>query len=145
MSLKINPRREYKIPFEEGDVSFSITFKFKPSEDMDLGKVREKLSQTGDIAKVDTVDYIVRSSITDCEGILDEDTGVEIKPVDEYTQKVLMDIIKGYPEYYTKVLIAYMGPKGKNLKTGVTPQLTPAGEQTTVPNASQPNVETVAS
>lgn len=149
--IKIKTDRTYKIPYEQDGDSFSITFKFIPSEDLDLTQIRQKLVKAvTDIdlsAQMDTVDHVIRRSIIDCEDILDEDTNEPVKlknedgSINEYVQKVLMDVIKMYPDYYLKVLTAYMGPKGKNLKTGVTEQSTGAGGQENVEHASLTSVE----
>ncbi len=149
--LKIKTDRTYKIPYEQDGDSFSITFKFTPSEDLDLTQIRQKLVKAAidaDLsAQMDTVDHVIRRSIIDCEDIFDEDTNEPVKlknedgSINEYVQKVLMDVIKMYPDYYLKVLTAYMGPKGKNLKTGVTEQLTGAGGQENVEHASLTSAE----
>lgn len=149
--IKIKTDRTYKIPYEQNGDSFSITFKFTPSEDLDLTQIRQKLVKAvTDIdlsAQMDTVDHVIRRSIIDCEDILDEDTNEPVKlknedgSINEYVQKVLMDVIKMYPDYYLKVLTAYMGPKGKNLKTGVTEQSTGAGGLENVDHASLTSVE----
>lgn len=149
--IKIKTDRTYKIPYEQDGDSFSITFKFIPSEDLDLTQIRQKLIKAvTDIdlsAQMDTVDHVIRRSIIDCEDILDEDTNEPVKlknedgSINEYVQKVLMDVIKMYPDYYLKVLTAYMGPKGKNLKTGVTEQSTGAGGQENVEHASLTSAE----
>lgn len=149
--IKIKTDRTYKIPYEQDGDSFSITFKFTPSEDLDLTQIRQKLVKAvTDVdlsAQMDTVDHVIRRSIIDCEDILDEDTNEPVKlknedgSINEYVQKVLMDVVKMYPDYYLKVLTAYMGPKGKNLKTGVTEQSTGAGGLENADHASLTSVE----
>jgi hypothetical protein len=137
--ITLSAKKEYIIPYQDEkdkDFNFSMSFKFPYSEDTPMNKGE------------DAIDYIVRiakNSIIKTEGIIDSDTGKEIE-LNDNTRKVLHDLIKTIPEYVLKIAIAYIGPKGKNLLTGVTPSLTMGGQQTNVDHASIPIVnEVVAS
>jgi len=136
--LKIVKSREYTIEHVDSanDVSFSIKFKFKPSEDTELKRIRTELEKKREVEQMtDLVDVVIREAIVDCNDIFNEEDMTPIKVMDDkgvpdpYIQKLLFDITKAYPEFFTKVMMAYLGPKGKNLKTGQTPVSSGSGDQ----------------
>lgn len=135
MAIKIKKERRYEIPFEdkENDVSFKVTYLFVPREDLDKTELRKKLKDQSVNSKLeqlelagDTTDYILRKSIIGIEGFIDEDTGKELSlykedgSIDEQIQKAVFEVVCLYPDTYKDALLAYLGPKGKNLKTGAT-------------------------
>lgn len=147
MVSRVDQEMEYKVPFlttskrvnkfthEEDGESFSVTFKFPFAEEINLSKLREKLNVSDDVESnsASTLMYILRTSISDCEDILDVDkpVGDSYEPVvvakedgtrDEMAQKIVFEIVKSIPTLYDKVITAYIGPKGKNLKTGAMQQ-----------------------
>lgn len=145
---------------DDPEISFKVICKFQPSEDTDISEIRDKLSQYEDL-RIDpklkndekakailiakkmeeseiSTDYILRKSIVGIEGFLDEDTGEELRlvkedgSIDDYVQKIVFDTVKIFPLAYMDMLIAYLGPKGKNLKTGAMEQSTGAGHSESV-------------
>jgi hypothetical protein len=122
--LKIKLNREYKIcnTSEKGDEDFYVKFKFQPTEDLDLTEVRKKFEDSKDVVvkNLSVFDVVIRKSIIDTD-IVDVDTDqiIPIKnedgSINEYNQKIVMDVIKMFPDFYNKVWAAYLGPQGKNL------------------------------
>jgi hypothetical protein len=83
------------------------------------------IKQRSDEFKLKVADIMLRRAIFDQEGFFDEDTGEKIKIYsngicNEEAQKAIFDLVKNIDGYYMKVVIASLGPAGKNLKTGAT-------------------------
>lgn len=144
--VKIRPSRTYKLPYQDKDdpeLNFSVTFHFVPSEEISLDKIRRILkAKDEEEDSGNAVDVIIRQSITEIEGFINEETMEPIilrpdgKTIDENIQKIVFDVIKSFQSYYFEVLCAYIGPKGKNLLTGRMPVSTGSGDQKPVSDAS---------
>jgi predicted PilT family ATPase len=142
--LKIVKSRQYTVEHidAENDVSFSITFKFKPSEDNEIKRIRTEVeAKRGEVEQnSDLIDVLIREAIVDCHDIFNEEDMTPIKVADDkgvpdpYIQKLLFDIAKSYPDFFLKVIMAFLGPKGKNLKTGQTALSSGSGDQASAPS-----------
>ena len=147
MPFKINTKKTYTFVYEtEEDGKLTATFSFPTIEDeqtmeiskklkgVDLSKIKEG-DTSSDRAIISTTLYTLRSSLVDFTGINDESTvteenpeGVPIKLRDENgdiieeVQKAVFDFIFRLEGMKEKIMVAYIGPKGKNLKTGVMQQ-----------------------
>jgi hypothetical protein len=152
--LKIVKSRQYKIDHvdETNDISFSITFKFKPSEDNEIKRIRTEVeAKRGEIEQSsDLIDVLIREAIVDCNDIFNEEDMSPIKVTDEkgqidpYVQKLLFDIAKSFPDFFMKVIMAFLGPKGKNLRAGQMQQSSGSGDQVAAPSVPDAPVTTAA-
>ena len=166
--IKIRTSRTYVMPYKsvDGEEDFSVTFKFAPSEDLDITSFKAKLadSQLAEIPvnasddekqvafqaatkaaneeQRSLMDFSIRKAIVACEGFVDEETNepVVVQNIDgsfnEQVQKVIFDVIQTYNDYYIDVMTAYLGPKGKNFKSGLMALLNGAGVQETAKDVS---------
>lgn len=122
--IKLSASRTYTIPYEDGENSFTVTFKFPNPRTVDKDKVKDS-------------SQIVTNSIVDCSGIIDSDTDEEIKPTTQEMKELIYDLIKLSPDFMTKVTMALVGPTGKNLLTGVMELSTGVGNLPSAEHASQ--------
>jgi len=141
MPLKVNPIREVTIHHTTTDgQEFSVTFKFKASEDIDYPKFREIMAdrslmkvvntETGkeeekDSGFINAYFYTLRTSIVGWTNIEDIDgTPLPIKDkngkIIENNQIVVFEACRLQDGMMDKISTAYLGLKEKNLQTGVT-------------------------
>lgn len=148
MALKLSLNRVHTFEYDEGDEQFKVTFEFPYSEDLDrlsirkllnkkYGKIEFKADKDGkendptdeELEYLsDMSNIIMRKALVSMEskeGIEDENGNlIKLKnddgSINEQVQKAMFEYVKSKTELYTKILMAYVGPKSKNLKTGVT-------------------------
>jgi hypothetical protein len=136
MPLKVNPVREVTIHQTTSDrQEFSVTFKFRASEDIDYPKFREIMkdrspmkivnTDTGqeeekDSGFINAYFYTLRSSISNWTNI--EDTDGNLLPVKdkdgkiiENNQIVVFEACRLQEGMMDKISTAYLGLKEKNL------------------------------
>lgn len=120
--IKMNPTKTYEIPYEDGEISFSITWKFPFVTD----QVLKDLRKSDKSEKIDNMDIMLMNGIVGIKGFVDDTTNKEIILNDE-TRPAIYDVVRSIPKYFLEVLTMSMGPTGKNLLAGVIQQSTQNG------------------
>lgn len=126
---KNQPKRRYD--YDQGDIQFSLFFEFPYKEERDYNKLREKLSRGDEesetVSAGNLAMYTIRSSMKDCEGIVDEE-GNPIKltkedgSIDEAMQLELFEQVTDLPGVLPDLMVLYTGIDVKNSKSGATQQ-----------------------
>jgi len=88
MAFLVDPKRRHTFKYDEDGVSFSVTFEFVCSEDLDLSEIRRRLSDF-DVDKKDDSKaqdrstnfmlYNLRTALIECEDILHHETNEPLK------------------------------------------------------------------
>lgn len=149
--IKIKPSRTYKIPGKLGDEVFYITYKFKYKEDVsqkEIEDIRKAISGEEDFKNTERVqeglvDVLIRKSIIEQEGFVDEDTLLPLDVSIEDNQKLIYEIVNRDIEHRIAALVAFIGPTGKNSLTGVTQQSSGDGITPVAANAEKVIEQTV--
>jgi len=124
MSFVIKKNRKVVIEHKDGDVELSLTFDFPVAEDRDAAKLRSKLrnidgEDNGTLAML----YLMRTALVACSGIqFENDDGTFATPdmKNEIDQKLVFNSVWMIEAIRNKILTAYTGIEGKNLKSGAT-------------------------
>lgn len=127
--IKISPRKIFKIPFGEGDDSFTITWQFPYSVDDKFKKLRAEERNEG-------FDAHMVSCIVGWDGIIDSETDAPV-PVNDENKKAVYDLVRLDPQYMLEVTVAGLGAAGKNSKAGAMLQSILNGQSTNAPTASE--------
>ena len=127
--IKFSRSRTYTIPYEdkEGEISFSITFKFPDPKEY--------------AGKEITVMDILMNSMVNSSGFIDSDTDLEFFPDSDENKAIIGQIIKLLPDYLETVVLAMLGPTGKNYLAGVMQLSIGDGNLKDVDHASKESVK----
>ena len=136
--IKLNVKREYVIPYEKDDISFSITWKFPFTSTDSSVELRKSFNDAGK-SMAEFLDYTFLWAMKDQEGFIDEDGNTLDLSIEDH-RRAIFDTIKPFTDYMNLVQVAYIGPKAKNLLAGLTQPSTGDGDQKLVESAST-NVE----
>ena len=129
MPFTLNPNRKIVIKHKEGDDELEAVFVFPCMEEReDLDELLKKLegfdpNEPNPKSGIKLMWYTLRTALQEVKGITNEETG---EPIvingDPEMQKVVFDFLIGLEGMQEKIFTAYVGPKGKNLKSGATQQ-----------------------
>jgi hypothetical protein len=134
--IKLTPLKPIVIPYKDPkdpEIDFSITWVFPLSTLPEMEEIRK--SFTDEDTDGTRLDKVWVSSIKEQAGFVDEE-GKPLDVTNEIHRAAIYDFIKGFPEYRTLVLAAYLGPRAKNLLAGAMPVSTGSGDQENAAPAS---------
>ena len=143
LKLALNRKQTFYYENEAEEESFSVTFDFKFSDELDRKSIREKIKskyptftpkETDKVEDlgVDDIDYYMdlqnttlMGQLVSCSDIFDEEGNLvtiqnEDGSVNEKVQKIVFEYVKTKPTLYKDILKASSGVSVKNSKTGVT-------------------------